>query len=127
MLTIFCESCDNLMDIKWHNEDPHNETNNEKYMILYCNKCGNTDILKKQDFYEVGVEEQEINVEIQEKKYSPLIYKKNYENSQIDSRLFNNEFIIHDKTLPFVNDVKIKCPKCSHKKESYIKFMIVII
>jgi DNA-directed RNA polymerase subunit M/transcription elongation factor TFIIS len=125
MLTVFCETCDNHMDIKWHDENPKNEQDKEKYMILYCKKCGNTEILKKENFYEIDEVGNQTHSE-ETGTYSPLIYKKNYENSQIDTRLFNNEFIIHDKTLPFVNDEKIKCPKCldQNNKQEKIVYQI---
>jgi len=123
MFIEFCETCDNEMYIKWHDEilenpdNPYNtdvtEVNykDEKYMILYCKKCGNTKKLKKEDFKTInenGIEDSKEEKQI----YSPLIYKKNYENETIDSRLFNNEFITEDRTLPFVKDPKIKCPNC---------------
>ena len=123
MFTEFCETCENEMYIKWHDEaseedDAPTETieNPEKYMILFCKKCGNTKKLTKEDFKSInenGIEESKEEKQI----YSPLIYRKNYENESIDSRLFNNEFITEDRTLPFVNDEKIECPNCQKKTD----------
>ena len=118
MFTEFCETCENEMYIKWHDEDSHVSENPdespdespEKYMILFCKKCGDTRILKRDKFQKEG---DPPNPEL----YSPLIYRKNYENESIDSRLFNNEFITEDRTLPFVNDEKIECPNCQKKTD----------
>jgi len=131
MFIEFCETCDNEMYIKWHDgkieNNPYNtdyntntDTNtDEKYMILYCKKCGNTKILTKDNFVNENEDKQS-----NEGKYSPLIYKKNYENETIDSRLFNNEFITEDRTLPFVKDPKIKCPNCEENIKTDILYQI---
>ena len=135
MFLEFCETCDNEMYIKWHDESLDSLNNNPykndnegevkyddtKYMILYCKKCANTKKLTRDDFIDENVinsdkaTDEEKNE--QKQKYSPLIYKKNYESETIDSRLFNNEFISEDRTLPFINDPKIKCPSCEDKTD----------
>lgn len=122
MFIQFCETCDNEMYIKWHDNDTNGDDEEEdsqetykKYMILYCKKCGNTEKLTRDDFVDENKEPEENSG-----KFSPLIYKKNYENETIDSRLFNNEFITADRTLPFVKDHKIKCPNCIDKHTDII-------
>lgn len=133
MFIEFCETCDNEMYIKWHDQKIDDENlydknnadnaevkyNDDKYMILYCKKCGNTKKLTKEDFVNENDDKQS-----DERKYSPLIYKKNYENETIDSRLFNNDFITEDRTLPFVKDPKIKCPNCEENKKTDILYQI---
>lgn len=110
MLIKFCDTCNNDMYIKWDEEEL--VEGRKKYMILFCKKCGEVEKLKKEDFNRIdksGAEKMD-QVPPGKKKYSPIIYKKKYENRTIDSRLFNNEFIKYDRTLPFVEDDDIDCP-----------------
>ena len=125
MLIKFCQTCNNDMYIKWNEEDIDGDS--QKYMVLFCKKCG--DVLKKtrEDFNQIDLKGEidtrpEANYD--RNNFSPIIYKKNYENKKIDSRLFNNEFITHDRTLPFVEDPNIKCPSCVDPVKQEILYQI---
>tara|TARA_B100001094_G_scaffold9558_1_gene8539 strand:+ start:122 stop:550 length:429 start_codon:yes stop_codon:yes gene_type:complete len=118
MFIKFCDTCENEMYIKWNEEKDGD--NIKKYMILFCKKCGDTKKLLRENFQDENITSPE-DLEKENQKFSPLIYQKKYESNTIDSRLFNNEFIIYDKTLPLVKDKDMKCanPQCDSKHIIY--------
>ena len=81
----FCEYCNNMYYIK-EKED--------KTIEYYCKNCGSTKGIK-------------------DSSNSKLIIENNYEEDTEKYAQFLNPFIIHDNTIPHVNNVNCQNDKCS--------------
>ena len=102
----FCDYCNDMLYIKKNDEDDN--------MILYCKKCDNHKNLSKN------------NTE------SFKIISNSYDMSEYMYRQYMNNNIIHDHTIPHVNNIECPNESCESKNNKkndvmYIKYDIVNI